>query len=148
MEWMISLLMSGLGVILQTVIIVWLYNHYIIPKIVREVQTEIITKMETWVDSVKTDVSDKVCAFVGSKLEESTIKVKRSIAGKRGKTQKMLALAENYLDANLSEDLSDEQEDSVITEAITAYGVDIVNSILEARRKKAAVNSAADGATW
>ena len=148
MEWTISLLMSGLGVILQTVIIVWLYNHYIIPKIVSEVQTEIITKMETWVDSVKTDVSDKVCAFVGSKLEESTIKVKRSIAGKRGKTQKMLALAENYLDANLSEDLSDEQEDSVITEAITAYGVDIVNSILEARRKKAAVNAAADSATW
>ena len=148
MEWAISLLMSGLGVILQTVIIVWLYNYYIIPKIVCEVQTEIITKMETWVDSVKTDVSDKVCTFIGSKLEESTIKVKRSIAGKRGKTQKMLALAENYLDANLSEDLSEEQEDSVITEAITAYGVDIVNSILEARRKKAAVNVAADGATW
>ena len=135
MELTISLLTSGLGVIVQTVIIIWLYNYYIIPKIVKDVQSELMTKMEIWVNSVKTDVSDNVCQFVGSKLDETTIKVKRSIAGKRSKTQKMLNLAENYLDSNLSEDMDPEEEDSIITEAITAYGIDIVNSILEKRRK-------------
>lgn len=146
MELTMLLLTSGLGVAVQTIIIVWLYNHYIIPKIVEKVQSNLLDQMGAWVESVKADVSDNVCAFVGEKLDESTNKVKKSIAGKRGKTQKMLALAENYLDANLNEDMDEEEEDSVITEAITAYGVDIVNSILESRRKKQKITASAPAA--
>ena len=130
-----SLIVSGIGVGVQTVIILWLYNHYIIPKIVEKVQSNLLDQMGAWVESVKVDVSDNVCQALNTKMDETTKVVKKSIAGKRGKTQKMLALAENYLDANLEDDMDEEQEDSVITEAITAYGVDIVNAILEKRRK-------------
>ena len=137
MEFAISLMMAGLSVIAQTIIIVMLYNHYIIPQIVEKVQERILTQMGIWVESVKADVSDNVTTQLNARMDEATTSIKRSIAGKRGKTQKYLALAENYLDSNLSDDMDEEEEDSIIAEAITSYGADIVNSILEKRRKKA-----------
>lgn len=137
MEFAISLAMAGLSVIAQTIIIVMLYNHYIIPQIVEKVQERILTQMGVWVESVKNDVSDNVTTQLNARMDEATISIKRSIAGKRGKHQKYLSLAEQYLDSNLSEDMDEEEEDSIIAEAITSYGADIVNSILEKRRKKA-----------
>lgn len=138
MEFAISLVMAGLSVIAQTIIIVVLYNRYIIPQIVEKVQDKILTQMGIWVESVKTDVSDNVTTQLNLRMDEATTSIKRSIAGKRGKHQKYLALAENYLDSNLSEDMDEDEEDSIIAEAITSYGADIVNSILEKRRKKEA----------
>lgn len=137
MEFAVSLTMAGLSVIAQTIIIVMLYNHYIIPQIVEKVQERILTQMGVWVESVKIEVSDNVTTQLNARMDEATTSIKRSIAGKRGKTQKYLALAENYLDSNLSDDMDEEEEDSIIAEAITSYGADIVNSILEKRRKKA-----------
>lgn len=137
MEFAISLTMAGLSVIAQTIIIVMLYNHYIIPQIVEKVQERILTQMGVWVESVKADVSDNVTTQLNTRMDEATTSIKRAIAGKRGKTQRYLSLAENYLDSNLSDDMDEEKEDSIIAEAIVTYGEDIVNSILEKRRKKA-----------
>lgn len=153
MEFAISLAMAGLSVVAQTIIIVFLYNHYIIPQIVEKVQDRILTQMGIWVESVKSDVSDNVTAQLNARMDEATVSIKRSIAGKRGKHQRALALAENYLDSNLSEDMDEDMEDSIIAEAITSYGADIVNSILEKRRKKVtetptASTSSADPNAW
>lgn len=139
--------------IAQTIIIVMLYNRYIIPQIVEKVQEKILTQMGIWVESVKTDVSDNVTTQLNARMDEATTSIKRSIAGKRGKTQKYLALAENYLDSNLSDDMDEDEEDSIIAEAITSYGADIVNSILEKRRKKTTekpmvTTPSADPSTW
>lgn len=137
MEWAISLTMAGLSVLAQTIIIVMLYNRYIIPQIVEKVQDRILTQMGVWVESVKADVSDNVTTQLNTRMDEATTSIKRAIAGKRGKNQRILSLAEDYLESNLSEDMDEDAEDSIITEAITAYGADIVNSILEKRRKRA-----------
>lgn len=136
MEFAVSLTMAGLSVIAQTIIIVMLYNHYIIPQIVEKVQERILTQMGIWVESVKVDVSDNVTTQLNSRMDEATTSIKRAIAGKRGKNQRILALAEDYLDSNLSDDMDEDKEDSIIAEAITSYGADIVNSILERRRKE------------
>lgn len=122
----------------QTIIIVMLYNRYIIPQIVEKVQDRILMQMGVWVESVKADVSDNVTTQLNTRMDEATTSIKRAIAGKRGKNQRILSLAEDYLESNLSEDMDEDAEDSIITEAITAYGADIVNSILEKRRRKGA----------
>lgn len=131
-----SLTMAGLSVIAQTIVIVILYNRYIIPQIVEKVQDRLMEQMGIWVESVKVDVSDNVTTQLNLRMDEATTSIKRSIAGKRGKTQKYLRLAEEYLDGNLSEDMDEDEHDSIVAEAITAYGADIVNSILERKRKE------------
>ena len=130
-----------LGAVVQTTIIVILYNHYIIPHIILGVKDELMTSINGWVDKMTADLGQKIA----DELNDKMLSLKRSIAGKRGRNSQMMAAATSFLTDNLSDNLSDDEKDDVIAEAVATYTKPIVDAVIEKLRpKKAAATAAAD----
>lgn len=131
-----------LGAVVQTTIIVMLYNHYIIPHIIKGVKDELMISINGWVDSMTATLGQKIA----DEINEKMLSLKRSIAGKRGRNSQMMTAAASFLSDNLSDDMSDEDRQDVIAEAITSYSKPIVDAVIDKilPKKKVETTAAAD----
>lgn len=116
-----------LGAVVQTTIIVMLYNHYIIPHIIMGVKEELLKSINGWVDKMTADLGQKIA----DELDARMLSLKRSIAGKRGRNSQMMAAATSFLTDNLSADLDDDAQQDVIAEAVATYSKPIVDAVIE-----------------
>ena len=131
-----------LGAIVQTSIIVMLYNHYIIPHIIRGVKDELMTSINGWVDKMTADLGQKIA----DELNDKMLSLKRSIAGKRGRNSQLMTAAASFLSDNLSDDMNEDEKDDVIAEAVATYTKPIVDAVIEKilPKKKVETTAAAD----
>ena len=139
MDWATIGLSVFLGAVVQTTIIVMLYNHYIIPHIIKGVKDEMMKSIEGWVDTMTATLSEKIAA----EINDNVLSLKRSIVGKRGNNSRMLSAAQSYLLDNLSSDPEDPQNDDIIVQAIATYSKPIVDAVLEKIWPKKAVETTA-----
>lgn len=140
MDWATIGLSVILGAMVQTTIIVILYNHYIIPHIIIGVKDEMMKSIEGWVDTMTKQLSDKIA----DEINDNVLSLKRSIVGKRGRQTQLLAAAQSYLSDNLSEDENDPNNEDVIVQAVAKYSQPIVDAVLsKIWPKKAATTTAA-----
>lgn len=116
-----------LGAVVQTTIIVLLYNHYIIPHIIVGVKDELLKSINGWVDKMTADLGQKIA----DELDARMLSLKRSIAGKRGRNSQMMAAATSFLTDNLSADLDDDAQQDVIAEAVATYSKPIVDAVID-----------------
>ena len=140
MDWATIGLSVFLGAVVQTTIIVVLYNHYIIPHIITGVKDELMVPIKGWVDGMTAELSNRISAEITDKM----LSLKRSIAGKRGRQSQLLAAAQSYLNQNLTDDVLDDSPEyqDIVTEAIATYGKPIIDSLIaKMRPPKQAVNS-------
>lgn len=128
-----------LGAVVQTTIIVILYNHYIIPHIINGVKDELMSSINGWVDRMTDNLGKKIAEEIDNKM----LSLKRSIAGKRGRNSQMMTAAASFLTDNLSDDMSDDEKDSVITQAVAAYTKPIVDAVIDKLWPKKAVDNTA-----
>lgn len=130
--------------LVQTGIIVFLYQKWIIPQIVEKVRDELMGQIQDWVDSMTlsmnstiqdslSGVQDSATATISIEMDKALAKMKSWIGGKRGKNAQLVTLAESYLDNNLSDDLTDDQRNDVISEAVLVYGKSIVDALIKKR---------------
>lgn len=127
MDWATIGLSVFLGAIVQTSIIVMLYNHYIIPHIIAGVKDELMISIEGWVDKMTDTLSEKMAA----EINDNVVSLKRSIVGKRGSNSRMLNAAQSYLLDNLSENPDDPANEDIIMQAVTTYSKPIVDAVLD-----------------
>ena len=140
MDWATIGLSVLLGAVVQTTIIVALYNHYIIPHIIKGVKDELMISINGWVDGMTAALSDKISA----EIDEKMLSLKRSIAGKRGSNVRLLSAAQSYLMDNLSDDMSEEAQNDIIAQAVAQYSKPIVDAVISKLwPKKAAQTTAA-----
>lgn len=140
MDWATIGLSVFLGAVVQTTIIVVLYNHYIIPHIIKGVKDEMMQSIEGWVDTMTATLSEKIAA----EINDNVLSLKRSIAGKRGNNARLLTAAQSYLLDNLSENPDDPNNDDIIMQAVATYSKPIVDAVLDKIwPKKAAQTTAA-----
>jgi len=133
-----------LGAVVQTTIIVMLYNHYIIPHIIKGVKDELMISINGWVDGM----TDKLGQKIADEINDKMLSLKRSIAGKRGRNSQMMAAATSFLTDNLTADLDDDAQQDVIAEAVATYSKPIVDAVIEKLwPKKAAATAAAEDNT-
>lgn len=140
MDWATIGLSVLLGAVVQTTIIVVLYNHYIIPHIITGVKDELMISIKGWVDGMTAELSNKI----GAEITDKMLSLKRSIAGKRGRQSQLLAAAQSYLNQNLTDDVLDDSPEynDIVTEAIATYGKPIIDSLIaKMRPTKQAVNT-------
>ena len=139
MDWATIGLSVILGAVVQTSIIVLLYNHYIIPHIIEGVKSELMISIKGWVDSMTSQLSEKIAVEIDNKM----LSLKRSFAGKRGKNAQLLAAAQSYLTDNLTIENGDEDPDNqdVITAAVAQYSKPIVDAILNKIWPKKAIET-------
>jgi len=142
MDWATIGLSVFLGAVVQTSIIVMLYNHYIIPHIIKGVKEELMISIDGWVDGMTAELSDTIAA----EINDNVLSLKRSFAGKRGREARNYSAALSYLTDNLTDDLSIEDQDDVIAAAVAKYSKPIVDAVLDKiySSKKPAVAAAAE----
>lgn len=130
-----------LGAVVQTSIIVLLYNGYIIPHIIRGVKDELMVSIDGWVDGMTAELSDTISA----QINENVLSLKRSFAGKRGRDSRSFAQALSYLSDNLTDDMDDSDKDDIIAAAVARYSKPVVDAVLDKlwTKKQPAVNAAA-----
>lgn len=116
-----------LGAVVQTTIIVLLYNGYIIPHIIKGVKDELMISIEGWVDGMTADLSDTISA----QINENVLSLKRSFAGKRGRDSRSFAQALSYLSDNLTDDMDDVDKDDIIAAAVARYSKPVVDAVLD-----------------
>ena len=111
------------------VVIVWLYSYWIIPEIVKRTKDELMTNIEKWIAQTRDELSNTIII----NLDEMRQKIVNTISGFRGNKQRQLSLASQFLTANLDpeEDPESDNNKSVITDAIAAYGEKIVKAALK-----------------
>jgi len=139
MDWATVGLSVFLGAVVQTTIIVVLYNHYIIPHIIKGVKDELMVSIEGWVDTMTGTLSEKIAA----EINDNVLSLKRSIVGKRGNNSRMLAAAQSYLLDNLSNDQDDPNNEDIIMQAVATYSKPIVDAVLDKIWPKKAVETTA-----
>ena len=127
MDWATIGLSVILGAIVQTVIIVQLYNGYIIPHIIKGVKDEMMESIDGWVDGMTAELSDRIA----TEINDNVLSLKRSFAGKRGREAKTYQLAQSYLLNNLSDAMDDDEKDEIIAEAVVKYSKPIVDAVLD-----------------
>lgn len=142
MDWASIGLSVIFGAVLQTTIIVMLYNHYIIPHIIKGVKDELMVSIEGWVNSMTGTLSEKIAA----EISDNVLSLKRSIVGKRGSNSRMLSAAQSYLLDNLSENPDDPNNEDIIMQAVATYSKPIVDAVLDKiwPNKAAETTAAAD----
>ena len=145
MDWATIGLSVFFGAVVQTTIIIMLYNGYIIPHIIKGVKDELMVAIDGWVDGMTADLSDTISA----ELDDKILSLKRSFAGKRGRDSKSFAQALSYLSDNLTDDMTEEDQDDVIAAAVARYSKPIVDAVLDKiyAGKKPAVAAAAEDQT-
>ena len=142
MDWATIGLSVFLGAVVQTTIIVMLYNHYIIPHIIKGVKEELMVSIDGWVDGMTAELSDTIA----TEINDNVLSLKRSFAGKRGREARNYSAALSYLTDNLTDDLSEEDQDDVIAAAVAKYSKPIVDAVLDklwTSKKKPEVKAAA-----
>lgn len=141
MDWATIGLSVILGAVVQTTIIVVLYNGYIIPHIIKGVKDEMMTNIEGWVDGM----TDKLSATMAAEIDDKVLSLKRSFAGKRGNDMRLLSAAQSYLYNNLDNDAGQDDPDNqdVIAAAVARYTQPIVDTILSRIWPKKEVKAAA-----
>jgi len=127
MDWATIGLSVFLGAVVQTTIIVMLYNHYIIPHIITGVKAELMESIDGWVDEMTASLSDTISA----EISDNVLSLKRSFAGKRGRDGRNFSAALSYLTDNLTDDMSEEDQDDVIAAAVAKYSKPIVDAVLD-----------------
>ena len=127
MDWATIGLSVFLGAIVQTVIIVQLYNGYIIPHIIKGVKDELMDAIDGWVDGMTADIGDRVA----QEINDNVLSLKRSFAGTRGREAKTFSLAQSYLLNNLSDDQDEQTQDDIIAEAVVKYSKPVVDAVLD-----------------
>jgi len=127
MDWATIGLSVFFGAVVQTTIIVLLYNGYIIPHIIKGVKDELMISIDEWVDGMTADLSDTIRA----EISDNVLSLKRSFAGKRGRDSKSFAQALSYLSDNLTDDMTEEDQDDVIAAAVARYSKPIVDAVLD-----------------
>lgn len=127
MDWATIGLSVFLGAVVQTTIIVMLYNNYIIPHIIKGVKDELMVSIEGWVDTMTGTLSEKIAA----EISDNVLSLKRSIVGKRGSNSRMLSAAQSYLLDNLSENPDDPNNEDIIMQAVATYSKPIVDAVLD-----------------
>lgn len=115
-----------LGAVVQTTIIVVLYNHYIIPHIIKGVKDELMVSISGWVDEMTAALGDKIAEEIDDKM----VSLKRSIAGKRGRNSQVYRLAESYLSDAITEDMDEDTKDEVLTQAAAQFTKPIVDAVM------------------
>ena len=142
MDWATIGLSVILGAVVQTSIIVVLYNHYIIPHIIKGVKDEMMVSIGGWVDTMTKELSERIAA----EINDNVLSLKRSIVGKRGNNTRLLSAAQSYLLDNLSENPDDPNNDDIIMQAVATYSKPIVDAVLDKiwPKKAAATTAAAD----
>ena len=140
MDWATIGFSVFLGAVVQTTIIVLLYNGYIIPHIIKGIKDELMVSIEGWVDTMTGTLSEKIAA----EINENVLSLKRSIVGKRGNNTRLLSAAQSYLLDNLSNDPDDPTNEDIIMQAVATYSKPIVDAVLDKIwPKKAAETTAA-----
>ena len=127
MDWATIGLSVFLGAIVQTAIIVQLYNGYIIPHIIKGVKEELMDAIDGWVEGMTADIGDRVA----QEISDNVLSLKRSFAGKRGRESKTFQLAQSYLLNNLADDQDEETQDDIIAEAVVKYSKPVVDAVLD-----------------
>lgn len=127
MDWATIGFSVFLGAVVQTTIIVLLYNGYIIPHIIKGVKDELMVSIEGWVDTMTGTLSEKIAA----EINENVLSLKRSIVGKRGNNTRLLSAAQSYLLDNLSNDPEDPTNEDIIMQAVATYSKPIVDAVLD-----------------
>ena len=126
MDWAAVITSAIIAAVIQTAVIIILYQKWIIPHIISGVKSELMTSIKGWVDELTVSLSEKISIEIDEKMQS----VKRSIVGKRGNNARMLGLAQSYLTEHLSEDQDDPANDDIIAEAIGKYSKPIVDAVL------------------
>lgn len=141
MDWATIGLSVILGAVVQTSVIVVLYNRYIIPHIIAGVKDELMISIKGWVDGMTGQLSEKIAA----EIDEKMLSLKRSFAGKRGNDMRLLSAAQSYLFNNLDNDAGedDPSNQDVIAAAVAKYTQPIVDTILNRIWPKKEVKTAA-----
>lgn len=135
-----------LGAILQSVIIVLLYQFWIIPRIVEKTQSALIEKIDKCYEQLNANLRQEVADSVQVVYENLV----RFISGGRGTDSRQMTLARNFLDRRLpsdSEDLDaagEELATQVITQAVLKYGKGIVDAVIGSVRPKLAKKAVSD----
>ena len=88
-----------------------------------------MTNIENWIAQTRDELSNTIII----NLDEMRQKIVSTISGFRGNKQRQLSLASQFLTANLDpeEDPESDNNQSVITDAIAAYGERIVKAALK-----------------
>lgn len=141
MDWATIGLSVILGAVVQTSVIVVLYNRYIIPHIIAGVKDELMISIKGWVDGMTSELSEKIAA----EIDEKMLSLKRSFAGKRGNDMRLLSAAQSYLFNNLDNDAGEDDPNNqdVIAAAVAKYTQPIVDTILNRIWPKKEVKTAA-----
>ena len=141
MDWATIGLSVILGAVVQTSVIVVLYNRYIIPHIIAGVKDELMISIKGWVDGMTSELSEKIAA----EIDEKMLSLKRSFAGKRGNDMRLLSAAQSYLFNNLDNDAGEDDPNNqdVIAAAVAKYTQPIVDTILSRIWPKKEVTTAA-----
>ena len=145
MDWATIGLSVILGAVVQTTIIVMLYNGYIIPHIIKGVKDELMVSIDGWVDGMTAELSDTISA----EINDNVLSLKRSFAGKRGRDSRSFAQALSYLSDNLTDDMTEADQDDIIAAAVARYSKPVVDAVLDklwAKKKPEAVAAATDTA--
>ena len=141
MDWATIGLSVFLGAVVQTTIIVLLYNGYIIPHIIKGVKDELMVSIDGWVDGMTAELSETI----STEINDNVLSLKSSFAGKRGRDSRSFAQALSYLSDNLTDDMGEEDKDEIIAAAVARYSKPVVDAVLDKllANKKPAVNAAA-----
>ena len=110
-------------------VIVWLYSYWIIPEIVKRVRDDMMTSIENWI----TQTRDELTNSITINIDDMKDKLVQTIRGYRGNKQRQLSLARQFLEsADYNPDNPESEEnESIITDAITRYGASIVKAALK-----------------
>ena len=144
MDWATIGLSVFLGAVVQTTIIVLLYNGYIIPHIIKGVKDELMISIDEWVDGMTADLSETIRA----EINDNVLSLKRSFAGKRGRDSRSFAQALSYLSDNLTDDMDEDDKDDIIAAAVAKYSKPVVDAVLDKlwAKKQPAINAATQDA--
>lgn len=115
-------------------VIVWLYSYWIIPEIVKRVRDDMMGTIQKWIEQTRDDLGNTITI----NIDEMKDKLVKTISGYRGNKARQMALATQFLSANLDDpqDLDNEENESVITDAIARYGEKIVKAALKSMTTK------------
>ena len=115
-------------------VIVWLYSKWIIPEIVRRVRDDMMTSIQTWIENTRDDLNNSITINIDSMKD----KIVQTIRGYRGNKARQLSLAKEFLEGSDydPDNPETEENESIITDAITRYGASIVKAALKSMTTK------------
>lgn len=134
MDWAFVISSAVLASVIQTAVIIVLYQKWIIPHIISGVKAELMISIEGWVKTMTDSLSDRMSEEIDAKMTS----IKKAMWGKRGNNGRMMALAQSYLSSNLTDDVEEgtPEYDEIITAAVAQYSKPIVDAILDKIRPK------------